>query len=410
MSLRSIVISIGNEILLGRTLNSNLSFLGRELSRLGIPVHRCVCIKDEPAEILMAIRDAWQEADVVITTGGLGPTQDDITRLSIAEFFAKQLRFDDALWHYIEAMFQQRAAQIPASNKAQAMVPDDFTVLQNDRGTAPGLYYQESGKHFFALQGVPTEMRHIFSGQIRSILKQAFPEAMEVLQRDLHTFNIGESALAEIVHETDLPEGVTLAWLPQTGRVDLRIYGDDAQALEQAEKVISEKAANYIWGVDEDEPAKSLINLLRQLHYSIAIAESCTGGLVQKYLTDIAGASEVFLGGVVSYHNSAKEDILKVSDFVIQKQGAVSPDCASAMAMGVQKLFQADIAIAITGIAGPDGGSEEKPVGTVYFGFRIGDTSWTEHKLLFGDREIIRHKAAEAAMLMLYNRLKEGQS
>ncbi len=167
---------------------------------------RCLCIQDEDQEIQQALLQAWQEADVVISTGGLGPTLDDLTRQSIADFFGKELRFDEDVWDYIQAMFQRRNMMIPESNRAQAMVPEGFEVLQNHRGTAPGLYYKASGKHFFALQGVPGEMREIFSQQIAPILKQAFPMAKEIVQRDLHTFNIGESALGKSCMRMSFPD------------------------------------------------------------------------------------------------------------------------------------------------------------------------------------------------------------
>lgn len=368
---------------------------------------RCLCIQDEDQEIQQALLQAWQEADVVISTGGLGPTLDDLTRQSIADFFGKELRFDEDVWDYIQAMFQRRNMMIPESNRAQAMVPEGFEVLQNHRGTAPGLYYKASGKHFFALQGVPGEMREIFSQQIAPILKQAFPMAKEIVQRDLHTFNIGESALAEIVHEDELPRQVNLAWLPQTGRVDLRIYGNDVGALHEAEQIIRAKAGEYVWGVDDEDPSQSLIRALKHLGYSISVAESCTGGLLQKLLSDVAGCSEVFWGGVISYHNDVKTKLLGVPETLLEKWGAVSPECAESMALGVQRLLATDVAISITGIAGPDGGSPEKPVGTVYFGFRIGEQGIIEHRLLFGDRESIRHKAAETAILLLHNELRK---
>lgn len=409
MNVRSIVISIGNEILLGRTLNGNLAFLGVELSRLGIPIHRCICIKDEADEIFRALKEAWQDADVVITTGGLGPTKDDITRASLADFFGKELLFDEEVWQYIGDMFSRRGMKMPVSNRVQAMVPSGFSVLQNERGTAPGLHYCEGRKHFFALQGVPSEMKHIFSTQIAGILAEAYPEAEALVQRDLHTFNIGESALAEIVHEAELPQNLTLAWLPQTGRVDMRIYGSDLRALDEAETIIRKKAGKYIWGVDQDDPPQCLVSLLKERKLTIAIAESCTGGLLQKYLSDVAGVSEVFLGGVVSYSNEAKTSLLKVDPAIIDQYGAVSAECALAMAEGAERLFGSRVAISVTGIAGPDGGSPEKPVGTVYFGFCVAGKSFTEYKLLFGDRESIRHKAAEAAILLLYNTLKGMQ-
>ena len=399
MGISCAVITIGNEILLGRTLNSNLAWLGQKLAALGFDLKEALIVEDDSEAIKSALKRSWQSYDLIITTGGLGPTEDDVSRSAIASFFGKDLVYVPQIWEELEARFAQRGAKPALINRNQAMVPQSFSILENELGTAPGFYFKQDSKLFFALQGVPLEMKHVFDIQVRPILQDEYPEAKGYYERTMHCFGIAESSLAELLHADDLPQGVNLAWLPQTGRVDLKILSDDPHTLAQAESVIEEKAGYYIWGKDQDSPASILTKMLREQNLRIAVAESCTAGLVQAYLAEIPGASEVFLGGVVSYANSIKEEVLglrQLSDY-----GAVSSETAIAMAQGVQKLCLSDVALAITGIAGPTGGTEQKPVGTVFFGFCIKDRIWHKKLLLFGDRNSIRHKAAEAAMLLL---------
>ncbi|MDD4147831.1 MAG: competence/damage-inducible protein A [Candidatus Cloacimonetes bacterium] len=406
MKLKSAVISIGNELLIGRTLNSNLAYLGAGMTELGIPVAYSLTIQDDYEAIQKAVHECWQNYDVVISTGGLGPTQDDITKAAIAEYFGKDMHFCENIWQHIQDRFAHRNVTMPLSNRSQAMVPEGFEALKNDRGTAPGLHYNTDGKHIFVLQGVPLEMRYMFENYIKPILKQAYHEAKGLVVRNLHTYGIAESALAELLDPKELPEGVSLAWLPQTGRVDLRLYGEDAAAIEIAEQYLHRQTGDYVWGYEDTVPAEYLLQLLKKKEYSLAVAESCTGGLVQRFITDIPGSSDVFLGGVVSYANRIKAELLKVDESILRSFGAVSEECARAMAQGIQRLLRADVVVAVTGIAGPDGGSTDKPVGTVYYCWRIQDKEYALHKVFNGDRESIRYKAAEAAILELANTLR----
>lgn len=400
------VITIGNEILLGRTVNTNLAWLGRELASLGIPISYSVVIPDEPREIIKALENTWMKFDVVITTGGLGPTDDDLTKSSIATFFGKGLQFDEAVWKHVQMLFSRRGMPTPEVNRCQAMVPDDFVALRNDQGTAPGLYYHHQGRLFFALQGVPLEMKHIFSERIIPIIRQEFPAALPVYQKTLHTHGISESRLAELYGWDQLPQGVNLAWLPQTGRVDMRFYGNDADNVNKAISQALPILQAYVWGYDEDHPASVLLELLNTRNASISIAESCTGGWVQKFITDVSGASQCYLGGVVSYANSMKQETLKVPAAILELHGAVSTECAKAMAKGIKRLTESSFAISVTGIAGPEGGSSEKPVGTVFFGFETMDNSWTSKQIFNGERDSIRHKAAEFALLEMIKYLQ----
>lgn len=407
MSIYCGLISIGNEILLGKTVNTNLAWLGAELAGMGIEIKEAITVKDEADSITEALAHLWERYDIVLTTGGLGPTEDDITKSAIADFFAVDLVFDDALWERIKLMFANRGTNIPQVNRSQALVPRGFVALENKLGTAPGLHFQQNNKHFFALQGVPLEMKHVFDTQIRNILQLAYPQSQGIIQRTLHTYGIAESALAELISTQDLPQELSLAWLPQTGRVDIKITSSSMAPLSQAESLIRSRIEDKIWGVDEDTPAGVLLDLLRLKRWHLAVAESCTAGLIQAYLGAIPGASDVLLGGVVSYANRIKEDLLGVN--TIQQHGAVSSETALAMVKGVQKLCASEVAISVTGIAGPDGGSTEKPVGTVHFAFAIGSKNWSKKLFLTGERQTIRHKAAEAAMLMLTRLLQDKE-
>lgn len=392
---------------MGKTVNTNLAWLGAELAGMGIEVKEAITVKDEADSIIEALAHLWERYDIVLSTGGLGPTEDDITKSTIAEFFAVDLLFDDALWKEIKLMFARRGIKIPQINRSQALVPRGFVALENKLGTAPGLHYQQHQKHFFALQGVPLEMKHVFNAQVRSVLRLAYPQSQSIIQRTLHTFAIAESALAELISTQDMPRELNLAWLPQTGRVDIKITASDVEAIAQAESLIRTRIEDKIWGVDEDTPASVLLDTMRQKSLHLSVAESCTAGLLQAYIGAVPKASDVFLGGVVSYANHIKEDLLGVN--TIQQYGAVSFQTALAMVRGVQKLYNSDVAISVTGIAGPDGGSAEKPVGTVHFGFAIGSKSWHKYLFLNGERQSVRHKAAEAAMLMLTSLLQDKE-
>ncbi|MDD4676277.1 MAG: CinA family nicotinamide mononucleotide deamidase-related protein [Candidatus Cloacimonetes bacterium] len=406
IKMNAAIINIGNEILMGKTINTNLAYLGSELTKLGILAEYAVTIKDEPNAIKQILQDTWKKYDIVITTGGLGPTEDDLTKAAIANFFGKNQHFDNSIWEHIQKMFAFRNIPIPETNRSQAMVPDDFIPLQNDLGTAPGLLYQEGDYLFFALQGVPSEMKHIFETHIKKIIAKTYPNYKPLHIKTLRTYEIAESRLAELFTLSDLPEGISIAWLPQIGRVDLRFYGTDVRKVEEAADSALNKIHPYVWGYDEESPAEILLSLLLNNFYTLSVAESCTGGLVQKLVTDVPGASNSFLGGVITYTNELKKKILKVSDKVLETKGAVSETCAMQMAEGIKLLTNSTCAISITGIAGPDGGTEKKPVGTVCFGFIAAEKHWSEKQFFTGDREIVRIKAAEFAILTLIKYLQ----
>jgi nicotinamide-nucleotide amidase len=403
---KSAIISIGNEILLGRTLNTNLAYLAAELALLGLPVEFSLTVKDEEDAILNALRQCWEQVDIVITTGGLGPTDDDITKSTIARFFGKEQIFDETVWEHVQKLFSARNMPTPGINRNQALVPEGFKALRNDRGTAPGLFFEEGEKSFFAFAGVPLEMKFVFETRVRSILSEKYPEAKAVKQTTLHTFGISESALAERLTDFVVPEGVSFAWLPQTGRVDLRFYGSDADKITGTVKSCLPLIQDHYWGRDEDTPASVLSDILRREKLVLSAAESCTGGLLQKMLTDLPGSSDVFTGGVVTYSNQLKNKVLDISEDMLLEFGAVSEECALAMVRGIKCLTESQVAISITGIAGPDGGTPQKPVGTVCFGFSDSSHTWSKTLIFSGDRESIRYKSVEYALLHMIKHLK----
>ncbi|MFO8144289.1 MAG: CinA family nicotinamide mononucleotide deamidase-related protein [Candidatus Syntrophosphaera sp.] len=402
---RSTIISIGNELLLGKTVNTNLAWLANELAILGFPVEFSLTIKDDREAIFQAVQECWETCEIVITTGGLGPTQDDITKSVIAEFFGRELVFDENIWAQVQKRFSARHMPTPDVNRSQALVPQGFKALKNERGTAPGLFFESGDNCFFAFAGVPVEMRYVFQNHAIQILKEKYGECPAVIQSTLHTFNISESALAELLNELSIPEDVNMAWLPQTGRVDLRFYGTNPESVEQAVKSCLSLVSKYVWGRDADTPVSVLHNLLRNKGLTFSAAESCTGGMIQKMITELAGASDVFLGGAVSYSNQLKQSI-GVSAETLSKFGAVSEECALEMVQGIKNLTESSTAISVTGIAGPEGGTDDKPVGTVCYGFSVLTKVWSLTQNFSGDRALIRHKASEFAILHLIHYLQ----
>ena len=403
MNVKVCIINIGNELLLGQTINTNLSWLGIQLAELGLPITRSVTIQDVPIDIKHTLAEEWAANDVIIITGGLGPTDDDLTKDTIAEFFGKKLEFSLDVWQGVQALFDRRNITIPQINRSQAMVPEGFSALINSLGTAPGLYYSDGGKSLFALPGVPVEMKGLFNVYMKEILTKTYP-ANPIFIKTIHTWNISESALAEKLRELHPPENVNFAWLPQTGRVDLRIYGSNELGVKEFAETVSKHAQEWIWGFDHDKPQTLLQELMVENKYTLSVAESCTGGLVQEILTNVPGSSLYFKGGMVSYNNEMKEKALSVKPGTLNEFGAVSIETAGEMAKGIRNLTNSTFGIAVTGIAGPDGGSEEKPVGTVCFAISdisVQSQTITSHFVFNGDRLSIRWKAAEWIILSL---------
>jgi nicotinamide-nucleotide amidase len=401
------VICIGNEILLGKTINTNLTFIGKKLAEIGIFVEQSVVIRDEENAILQALEQYWTTYDLVIVSGGLGPTIDDITKQTIATYFRKPLAFSSIVWEQVQERFRVRNLHTPPINKNQAFVPEDFTPLKNNFGTAPGLCLRENNKLFFAVPGVPVEMKHLMTEKIIPIV-QKIAKKNPIHITNIHTWNITESLLAEKLSSIQIPERVSLAFLPQTGRVDLRVYGENETENKDVIQQIYEQISAHIWGENQKSPAQKIHELFINSNKKLTFAESCTGGLVQEMITEFSGSSSYFLGGIVSYANEIKERILQVPKDILDTVGAVSEETARAMVKGVSNVMNAEYAGAITGIAGPSGGTIEKPVGTVYIAVKTPQKTVVKKLLLQGNRETIRLKSAENLLLLLWENLDES--
>ncbi len=410
------LISIGDELLIGQVINTNVAYLSRKLGEIGIPVERITTVGDSPKAIAKAFKRAWKENDIVIVTGGLGPTHDDISKASVAKFFKKDLVLHRATLRAVKERFRKFGyAKMPESNIGQAMVPKDFIVLRNHAGTAPGLLYFERAKAFVILPGVPLEMQWITEDGLLNQLKKKFAAKSRevILHRTLITTGIGESSLAELFGPVDsiLEEDSTLAFLPNVPLLRLRISAHGKTGREvinkiaRIEKRIRGIAGQYIIGADDDTLEAIVSTRLSGSKKTLSLAESCTGGLLASKLTALPGASKFFLGGVVSYDNSMKIRALGVPESVIEKFGAVSEETATQMAQGVRDETKSDYALSITGIAGPTGGSEHKPIGTIWIGIADANGSQAFHYQFGGDRQLIRERASIAALELLRKKL-----
>ncbi len=399
------IISIGDEILIGQVVNTNAAWLGDRLTGLGIHVDRSLAIGDRRELIRSEIEAAAAISDIVIVGGGLGPTHDDVTREAVCDILGCDMELDPGQLARIEARFVERGIAINERSRFQARVPVACRVIPNDYGSAPGLSFMLGAATVYVLPGVPSEMRGIFSDQIAPELQS---RAGDIEQKTYLLAGVTESALADELMEglALLDRDVTLAYLPSAGLIRLRVMrlgaGNDAQErYTRLLELIRSRAGRWIAGEQDEALASALGNRLKEQGLTLATAESCTGGLVGELLTDVPGSSAYYLGGVVSYANSAKIALLGVEPGLLERHGAVSREVAEAMALGARTRLGASIAVAITGIAGPDGGTPEKPVGTVWIGIASQRGVRAERYLLGRERPYIRQRAANTALEMV---------
>lgn len=415
------VVTIGDELLLGFTVDTNAAHLARELAAAGIGIARRSTVGDAPDEIAKAVREALDRTGAVITTGGLGPTSDDLTKPSIAALFGRAMKFDDAVWDDLKARWKtyRWAGTIPESNKQQAMIPEGAVILVNRHGSAPGIWLEDSrpnGKRWVAmLPGVPREMRGMLADELLPRLRaRATGTPVVVASRTLRTIGIGESALADLLGPLAKgPKGLPLAYLPSVEGTDLRLTTRDASAAD-AERRLEVGAAElravlgaYVYGEGKADLAAVVIDLLRNAGMEIAVAESCTGGMLGARITAIPGSSDVMLGGVIAYADAVKKAELGVKPETLSAHGAVSEETAREMAYGVCVRFGAQVGVSITGIAGPGGGTAEKPVGTVCMAVAVGGALRSTRVQMLGDRDEIRRRSAQAALNLVRRILTE---
>ena len=409
------VVTIGDELLLGFTVDTNAAHLARELAAAGIGIVRRSTCGDAPDQIAAAVKEALDRTGAVITTGGLGPTSDDLTKPSIAALFGRTMKFDGAIWEELKIRWKSYKwpGGIPESNKQQAMVPEGAFILKNRHGSAPGIWLEDnSGRWVAMLPGVPREMRGMLADELLPrVLERASKSTgtpTVVASLTLRTIGIGESALADLLGPLAKgPPGLPLAYLPSVEGTDLRLTTRNSSADVALEKLRAGAAqlraviAEYVYGEEKSDLASVVLDLLRERGMKIAVAESCTGGLLGARLTAVAGSSDVVLGGVIAYANEVKESKLGVRAETLRDFGAVSEETAREMATGVCERFGVAVGVAITGIAGPGGGTPEKPVGTVCIAVAAAGAMKSAKVQMIGDRDEIRRRSAQAALNMV---------
>ncbi|MHC4570853.1 MAG: competence/damage-inducible protein A [Planctomycetota bacterium] len=404
------IISIGNEVLSGQTVDTNAAYISRKLFSIGIPVVNSYTVGDNIDSIVRALKLASSDTDVVLATGGLGPTADDLTREAFCEFLGVELQLQNELLERIQDFFSRRNLPMPEKTKVQAYLPVGARALANNLGTAPGFAAYIKDKLLIAMPGVPIEMKQMFEESVFAELKRFAPESKQVgmVVRKLKCFGTGESKIAELLGPLmQRDRNPLINCTAQHGVITLHIIAkakdkDKAQQMvEKDERLLTELLGELIYGRGEQTLAEVVGEKLAQQKKTIAVAESCTGGTLAKLLTDIPGASRCFTYGWVTYSNFAKTSELGVEADLIEKYGSVSDRTAEAMVRGARLKSGADFAIGITGIAGPTGGSEQKPVGLVYISIDSNEGCETKRFIMSGDRDSIRFRAAQTALNML---------
>ncbi len=379
------LISIGDEILYGQTLDTNSHYISGELDKLGIRVKRKVTVADTEKDILEAVEEAEKNAEIILITGGLGPTKDDLTKASLAKYFNSEMYVDEEVLQNLKERFSKRGRELNVLNRRQAELPKKCKVVNNKYGTAPGMWFEKDNKIFVSMPGVPAEMKYMMEDTILPELKNRY-ETPVLIHQMIKTVGIPESVLAEKLEEweNNLPKEIKLAYLPGLNQVKMRLTASgDSKAhlqklLEQEVNKLYEQVGKYIYGTDEGNLAQKIGDLLKKQGLTIACAESCTGGHISQLITANSGSSAYYRGSIVPYHNELKINMLGVKPETIEQNGAVSEPTVKEMAERVRELFGADIGIATSGIAGPTGGTEEKPVGTVWVALADGKETQTK--------------------------------
>ncbi len=395
------IITIGDEILFGQITDTNTAWMGKALTDIGVRVVRKSSVGDWEVDILAALAEAENRADVVLITGGLGPTKDDITKKTLCRYFDTALEINPEAEAAVTDFFEKRGRTLTELNRLQAALPVGSTYLPNRRGTAPGMWFERAGTVFVSLPGVPHEMKGLMTDEVLPRLKKRF-ETPTIFHKIIQTVGIGESYLAEKIAawEDALPPHLRLAYLPSLGSVKLRLTGTGADEAALRREVGEQVQAvlplihSFVFGFDQDELVEVVGKLLTQFNQSVATAESCTGGYLAHQLTRYSGSSKHFMGGIVSYSNEAKMQFLGVKAATLLEHGAVSEATIREMAEGVRLRFGTTFGLATSGIAGPDGGTEQKPVGTIWIAVSTAEDIFTRKLQLGGDREQNIHLTA----------------
>lgn len=403
------IITIGDEILIGQILDSNSKWMATELNKIGVSVYQITSIQDDKQHILKALKEAQHHADIVIVTGGLGPTKDDITKITLAEYFNDTLVLNNDVVEHIKEMFAKSNYPFSEMNKNQGLLPSKCTVLMNPVGTASGMWFEESGKVIVSLPGVPFEMKVLMEKSVLPKLQQTY-KLPHILHQTVLTYGMGESMVAERLEawEDNLPSFIKLAYLPSFGNVRLRLSakGTSMELLKSIMAKEVEKLTNIIGdiiiGFNEDETIEvSISKLLTSKKQTLAVAESCTGGSISKRITSISGASAYFMGAVIAYNEVIKKSELNVSEEIINKYSVVSKEVAEAMALGIQQKYNTTYAIATTGNAGPTTDKTDKTVGVVFIAIASPKGVISEEFFFGKPREKVIERATNKSLEML---------
>lgn len=405
--MKAAIITIGDELLIGQTVDTNSAWIGAELSKSGFDIFRITSIHDRKNDIIYAMDEAAKEADVVLITGGLGPTSDDITKQTLAEYFNTRLVMNLEVLKMIEMMMSRRNFTMNDNSRRQAEVPESCRVLKNAAGTAPGMWFERNGTVFVSMPGVPNEMKYIMNEHVLPELNKRFTSQI-IIHRNIMTYGTFEARLAEILtgFEAGLPANIKLAYLPSSGVIKLRLTGTGHEQ-ESLEAAVSEQVSilyktipDLIYAENEESLEMVIGRLLTLKKSSLSTAESCTGGEIAHLLTSVPGSSNYYTGSVIAYDNTVKRHLLGVKEESIKEYGAVSEEVVREMAAGARNLFNTEYAVATSGIAGPDGGTEAKPVGTFWMAVASGKGIVAE-KRVFGNDRITNIKRFSLAALNL---------
>lgn len=405
--MKAFIITIGDEILIGQVVDSNSAFIAKELNKIGIKVDRIWSIADTPEAIHSALDLVPEDIGLVVMTGGLGPTNDDITKKALTDWFGTKLVMNEEVLARVKGHFNQRGLEMPEVNRFQAMLPENCHILQNDMGTASGMWFEKRSTIYISMPGVPYEMKHIM--ETGALPRLAAMQESKILHRTVMTQGIGESSLMKMITDWEAElavDNIKLAYLPSPGQVRLRLSLFDSAnggegLLDRKVNELIPLIKEYVFGFDDQQLEEVVSYQLLRFGKTMTTAESCTGGYIAHLITSLSGSSGCYKGSAVTYSNQAKADILGIDPLLIETVGAVSEEVAIAMAQGAKEKFKADFAIATTGIAGPTGGTEEKPVGTVWIGIATPEKVFAQNFNMGNERKRNVRRTALQALNML---------